>query len=304
MISRPIKNIFLEGPDLSGKTTFYENIHKESDYRWNIQDRSGLSMLVHAKFYGRDTFTCVEHLREELYNLNNITIILLPEWDEIGRRFNLRGDPIQNITSLRKLHDLFSEAALELEELPNVFVVRGVADNHVVKYTLRKLLEYENASTKSLQENCYSACMTTDSREVVGLNFTLYDSGGFTDIDTADLLYEDEVDYYEDIVNQVTKKIENELEGLNPYERKESFESRRFIYNSETCISLAHFLLRKDVLDCKFFLRSSNVRDTLYYDLNFLKHLSKEVYNKLECTDQFCRMKFIINSGHVISEEE
>ena len=69
MIKRPINYIFLEGPDLAGKTTFYENVHKSSDYRWNIQDRSALSMLIHAKYYGRDTFRHVEQLRSELYNL-------------------------------------------------------------------------------------------------------------------------------------------------------------------------------------------------------------------------------------------
>mgnify|MGYP003666767751 FL=1 len=110
MVKRPINYIFLEGSDLSGKTTFYENIHNASKYRWNIQDRSALSMLVHAKYYGRDTFRHVEQLRSELYNLNNIMIILIPDWDIIAKRFNSRGDPIQNITSLKKLYTLFQHA--------------------------------------------------------------------------------------------------------------------------------------------------------------------------------------------------
>ena len=70
MLRFPTNYLILEGPDLSGKTTFYESIHKSSNYRWNIQDRSALSMLVHAKYYGRDTFRHVEQLRSELYNLN------------------------------------------------------------------------------------------------------------------------------------------------------------------------------------------------------------------------------------------
>ena len=92
MIKRPIDYIFLEGPDLSGKTTLYESIHKLSDYRWNIQDRSALSMLVHARYYERDTFRHVEQLRSELFNLNNLTILLLPKWDVIIKRFSDRGD--------------------------------------------------------------------------------------------------------------------------------------------------------------------------------------------------------------------
>ena len=48
-----IENITIEGPDLSGKTTLYNNIHKQTNYRWNIQDRSMMSMLAHAIFYDR-----------------------------------------------------------------------------------------------------------------------------------------------------------------------------------------------------------------------------------------------------------
>ena len=224
MIKRPINYIFLEGPDLAGKTTFYENIHKASDYRWNIQDRSALSMLVHAKYYNRNTFRHVEQLRSELYNLNNITIILLPKWEEIARRFNLRGDPIQNITSLKKIYDLFSEAAAELKSLPNVVVIEGTADDQVVKYTVRKLIEYENASSLDLQQNCVNAVCSKEVNEVIGLNFTLFDDGSFDDIDEGDLLFEDEVEYYDGIITDIQTKISNELEGLNPYERKETKE--------------------------------------------------------------------------------
>ena len=300
MIKRPINYIFLEGPDLAGKTTFYENVHKSSEYRWNIQDRSALSMLIHAKYYGRDTFRHVEQLRSELYNLNNVTIILLPKWDEVARRFNLRGDPIQNITSLRKLYDLFSEAAEELRTLPNVIVIEGIADDQVVKYTVRKLIEYENASSHQIQQNCVNAAFSKESKEVVGLNFTLFDDGSFEDIDEGDLLFEDEVDYYDGIITDIQKKIADELNGDNPYNRKETKESRRFIYHSDTCISLAHFLIRDDSLDCKFFLRSSNVKDTLYYDINFIKHMSKVVYNSFDIQDKFCRISVIINSGHIL----
>lgn len=300
MLKRPINYIFLEGPDLSGKTTFYENMHKSSDYRWNIQDRSALSMLIHAKYYGRDTFRHVEQLRSELYNLNNIMVILLPSWHEVARRFNLRGDPIQNITSLKKLYDLFVEASEELKSMPNVIVIETIADDQVVKHTVRKLIEYENASSENIQYNCMNAVYTKKEKEIIGLNFTLFDDGEFKDIDEGDLLYDKEVDYYDNIISEIKQKITNEMSGKNPYERKETVNSRRFIYNSDTCISTAHFLLRDECLDCKFFLRSSNVKDTLYYDINFLKHMSKVVYNELEAFDKFCRMTIVINSGHII----
>ncbi len=77
-------------------------------------------------------------------------------------------------------------------------------------------------------------------------------------------------------------------------------KSRRFIYADESCIALAHFNYRNDCLDCHFVLRSSNVRDTLYYDLNFLYSLCKEVYYTLELESKvYCRLRFTINSAHI-----
>ena len=303
MINRPINYIFIDGPDLSGKTTFYENIHKATEYRWNIQDRSALSRLVHAKYYGRKTFRHVEQLRSELHNLNNITIILLPPWNEIARRFNERGDPIQNISSLKKLYTLFEEAAEELVALPNVILINGIIDDHIVKHTIRTLVNYENASTASINHNCINTC-DSSNKEAIGINFTLYDNGTFDDVDHDLLLYDKEVAYYDGIIAEIKQKIENELSGVNEYNSKETLESRRFIYSSDTCISLAHFLLREESLDCKFFLRSSNIKDTFGYDLNFLKYMSSVVYNILDAQGKFCRINVVINSGHIIDEKQ
>jgi hypothetical protein len=300
MIKRPIDYIFLEGPDLSGKTTLYESIHKLSNYRWNIQDRSALSMLVHARYYKRDTFRHVEQLRSELFNLNNLTILLLPKWDVIIRRFSDRGDEIQNLSSLKKIYDLFSEAAEELKHYPNFIIMRETVDDQSAKYLLNQISYYEDSDTRSIANNCVSACLARESKECLGLNFTLFDNGDFEDVDAGDLLYEKEVDYYQEILESVKDKIVKELSGENEYNRNETKASRRFIYTSNSCISLAHFLLRENGLDCKYFLRSSNVKDTLYYDLNFLKFLSSEIYKILNAQGTFCRMSFIINSGHIL----
>jgi len=304
LIKRPINYIFLEGPDLSGKTTFYEKMHKATNYRWNIHDRSSLSMLVHAKQYERNTFRHVEQLRSELYNLNNIMIILLPDWDEIAKRFNSRGDPIQNITSLRKIYSMFSDAVSEFENYSNVIVLRKPVDDQTIKYIINLLKEYENPTTKHIQKNFLNSIGTKKENECIGMNVTLFDEGDFSDIDEGDLLYEEEVDYYNDIITETIDKIKKELAGENDHNKKQTFQSRRFIYTSNTCISLGHFLLREEGLDCKFFLRSSNVKDTLYYDLNFIKYFSSQVYSLLKANGKFCRINVVINSGHVIPEEE
>ena len=116
------------------------------------------------------------------------------------------------------------------------------------------------------------------------------------------LNYHKEKEYYQKIENTVFNKIKAEMRGENEYERKEGLDSRRYIYTDNSCISLAHFLIRDGHMDTKFFLRSSNVKETLRYDLNFIKHLTAEVFRYFKCDRQgdYCKIEIVINSTHVI----
>ncbi len=303
--STPINYIFIEGPDCSGKTTLYEMIHKASGYHWNIQDRSALSMLIHAKYYGRDTFRHVEQLKRELYNLNNQLIICLPDWDVIVKRFTKRGDPIQNLSSLRKLYNLFFEATEEFQHYPNVTVIRSVVDKPLVHSLVNQYRAFERKSVHHLRDSMLQMLGTSAAnrfQEVVGFNFVHYDTGDFSDINKDMLVYEKEKDYYERIEKAMFKTIGDELNGDNPYGRKEDLHSRRFIYTDDSCIATCHFLIRDDHMDARFYLRSSNVKDTVHYDLNFLKHLTSEVFRYFKCDREgnYCKMEFTVGSGHII----
>lgn len=303
--STPIDYIFIEGPDCSGKTTLYEMIHNASDYKWNIQDRSALSMLIHAKYYGRSTFNHVEQLKRELYNINNQLVICLPDWSVIVKRFTKRGDPIQNLASLRKLYDLFSEAAQEFQHYPNVTVVKSIVDKAFVLSLVNQYRAFERKSVHHLRDSMLQMLGTSAAnryQEVVGLNFVHYDTGDFSDIDEEMLVYEKEKDYYERIESAVFKTIKDELAGNNPYGRKETLSSRRFIYTDSSCIATCHFLIRDDHMDARFYLRSSNVKDTVHYDLNFLKHLTAEVFRYFKCDREgnYCKMEITVGSGHVV----
>ena len=299
-MKNPINRIILEGPDLSGKTTLYNQIHKASNFRWNVQDRSALSMLVYAKLYGRPEFTHVENLNQELNDLNNQVIILLPDWSTIVARYNTRGDELQNFISLRKVYNFFEEAAGDLIHLPNVTVIRKEVDDFVLSDIIESFHRFESAPFASLSNNCLLAASTGKNLEKVGLRLTSYDHGRFDDVVKEDLQYESEKVYYDDIKRKVLTKITDELSGINEYFRVESIDSRRFIYTSDTCISLAHFMYRDRILNAKYFLRSSNTRDTLRYDLNFLKYLSKCVFEKLDLPKgTLTKMEVLINSAHV-----
>jgi len=298
----PINYFFIEGPDCSGKTTLYEMIHKESSYQWNIQDRSALSMLIHARYYGRDTFNHIEQLKKELYNINNHLVICLPEWKVIVDRFQKRGDPIQNINSLRKIYDLFEEAVEEFQNYANVVIFRNKVNKQSVKDLVTWFKYFEKRPLSQLQTYVLQTVAASGKKEVLGFNFVHYDTGDFNDVDKQMLSYEKEKDYYQKIEAAVFDKIKSEMKGENEYEREEGLDSRRFIYTDDSCISLAHFLVRDGHVDAKFFLRSSNVKDTLKYDLNFVKHLTGEVFRYFKCDRQgdYCKIEVVINSGHVL----
>ena len=299
----PVNQITLEGPDLSGKTTLYQKIHEKSGYHWIIQDRSALSSVVYARLYGRNDYFHVEALKRELSNLNNIIILLLPNWNIIAKRFQKRGDEIQNLVSLKKVYDLFSEAADEFENYPNVILIKSEVDDNMVNYIVHQLRShFERKPYHEYADFFKIAAASSDNLEKVGLNLTHYDNGMFDDVSEEMLRYEKEKVYYDKIRRNLLRKIEDEIAGCNEYNRPETYESRRFIYTDDSCLSLCHFMLRNEFLYGEFYLRSSNTKETLSYDMNFIKALTRDVFSKLsEFSDiKMCKLSLKIGSGHIL----
>ena len=94
------EKLILEGPDLTGKTSLYQKIHKETDFKWNIQDRSALSMICYARQFER----CASDLRRDFYKeitcLNNRVVILLPDFISIIAKLV---NKIVNNTAIQRL---------------------------------------------------------------------------------------------------------------------------------------------------------------------------------------------------------
>jgi len=300
----PINQITLEGPDLSGKTTLYQKLHEKSGYFWNIQDRSSLSMIVYARLYGRSDYFHVESLKRELSNLNNVMILLLPDWSVIAERFQKRGDEIQNLVSLKKVYDLFSEAADEFENYPNVILIKTEVNDSMTSYIIHSLRSrFEDKSYHEYADFFKIAAASSDNLEKVGLNLVHYDDGMFDDVSEEMLHYEKEKVYYQKIRKKLLKKIDDELAGANEYGREETHESRRFIYTDDSCLSLCHFMLRNEFLYGEFYLRSSETKETLQYDMNFIKSLTRDVFSRLsEFSDiKMCKISLKIGSGHILA---
>ena len=275
-------------------------LHKKSGFRWNVQDRSALSMLIYAKLYNRGTFPEIERLNAEIKNLNNRYIILLPRWDVIGKRFHERGDEIQNLISLKKLYKLFSEAADEFESYPNVAVIRSDNALDHLDNTIQTIKNLETSSLTKVAQQVFEYAKSSSNLEATPLTLTYYDDGKFENIDYKALGYEGEKEYYKTITNAVIEKIKSELSGDNEYNRKETLSSRRFVYTHDSCISFAQFLFRNNLLDCHFVLRSSDVKNTLQYDIQFLYYLCSRVYKQLNLSRNVCRIRINFNSAHII----
>jgi hypothetical protein len=106
------------------------------------------------------------------------------------------------------------------------------------------------------------------------------------------LEYEGEKEYYLKIREKLHyKMVQNHSDG-------QDVSSRRIIYNDDSCISLAHFLIREQMFDAKFFVRSSNVKDTLKYDINFIHFLTSQVYQHYHCK-QPVKIEVTLNSAHI-----
>ena len=283
-----IKNVVLEGPDLSGKTTLYNNIHRLTSFSWNIQDRSHMSMLCYARQYGRGVDIVDrwrDELREYLLCLNNRLIVLLPDISVVTQRLHERGDEFQNIESLLSLHAIFTEEVALIESLPNVYVLRDelpalVTAEKCVQWLMRgQQLNIEGIGSELVQ----MMNLSPSTSEVIGCNFQLTPLTNDSLINNSDIMrYPPEEAYYAKILSHVLANIDDELCGRNEYTKPQKpMSTRRFIFTQGSCISLIHTVLRGDCLYMNVYCRSSNVRDTFSHDLQFLYYLFGRIRARL-----------------------
>ena len=302
MIRFPTNYVILEGPDLSGKTTFYNALHKASGYRWNIQDRSFISMLIHAGQYGRDTKLHSYNLQTELMNLNNRFVLMLPDFEDVVVRYSIRGDEIQSLDDIRMLYNHFQDVSKEIANYPNVIVLNSSDLDFNTALVRHQIDAIESGDLDLIGDFVKTFVSNTKRLEATPLSFTLYDNGQFVDANSDIMNYEPEKEYYLGIYQAMIKKIRRELRGQNEYSRVETLESRRFVYTDDTCISFIQASYRENILDMHFALRSSEVKTTFTHDLKFLYFLTSCVYKELQLIPNKIdvRMRFNLNSAHIL----
>jgi len=293
----PTKYMILEGPDLSGKTSLYNELHKQTKYKWNIQDRSALSMLCYARLYKRNVDEYRQKLHDEINDLNNRIVVLLPPFHVLKSRYDDRGDDIQDLASLSRLYDIFIEESKKIHPRPNVMVLM---ENNDLESLVTSVFEWsvclENSDPFNVGEIVRDTVRgSLKDEEIIRASFIVDNDS----VDESILKHESEGTYYAGIYNSVLRTIEDELAGRNSYNQPQNIDSRRFIYHSDSCIACIHFLPRDGKLRVPTVLRSTDVVRNASIDLQFLGFVAAEVNKKFEweCTEIMLDVQF--NSAHI-----
>jgi hypothetical protein len=295
----PTNHVVICGPDCSGKSTLYKNIHKISNFRWNIHDRSFLSMICYAEQYGRDSKEHRLGLLREVCDQNNRIIVLLPPLGTVLQRYRQRGDEFQNEESLMKLYDIFKKESTFLRLFPNVKFVESESYSKDIAYDCVAWIEsLERSSPRNIG---YSIARSTKScgNDSLVFNtrilFDLFEEKNFED----SMSYEKESKYYKQIIKQTFTTIDNEISGKNEYSLPQSLNSRRFYYSSDTCISSIHFLIKDDKLEVHSVLRSTDVDRNASFDLKFLCHLSLQTIKRYKWPVNSVELFTKFNCAHI-----
>lgn len=294
-----IKNVFIEGPDCSGKTTVINKIHKHTNYRYHMFDRSRMSKHIFSNLYNRDNKDIDSKLfDEEQSDLSNLYIVLLPGIDVVTDRFNLRGDEIHDTKGIQNVYQAFENHIKNSCSLPNVIVVRE-KDNQWTT-VLGAIESYEKKKEFNVIKNFVDSLTRKESilvkTEEVGLLSSLKK-------DNECMNFEKEREYYEKIEKDFIQNFINETSGNNEYNRKEQDNSRRFIYTSDTCISSIHALVRDNTVHVNAYMRSSNV-DQVKHDYNFIKNqivvFNNLIQSKFSKHCDYYRYNLSFGSAHII----
>ena len=303
MLRFPTSTLFIEGPDCSGKTSLINQIHAETKYSWHIMDRSQFSRKLFCDLYNRVVPTAKDDLYFEMNNLNNRYVFLMPTLDVILKRFENRGDEIHDRKSMIQVYKKFSKAVDVVRIFPNVTALYG---NHAVENLSSRVCTSLHLSEKPMLREVSDQVIDLVSvrgNEAYPVQFTLYDDGKFEESDPDILNYEGESEYYQGILSRLHEKISDELSGKNEYNRVEDTSSRRFVYADDTCISFIQVGIRERLMDFHVVIRSTDVKKIFPYDLKFLYYLSSTCYDRFKNEVDSVRMRFNINSAHIIKKD-
>jgi len=291
-------NINIEGPDCSGKTTLYSQLHKKTNFKYNIQDRSCMSMFVYAKMYKReDASLWFDKILDDLKRLDTLYILLLPTEETILNRLEKRGDEFQDKDSILNVRSYFKNVAkIGFGSFPNVLVL----EEDDLETNIKKSLEFISSLNEMPgQELIKSLTLNSGRNELIDVQCKEEVDRNHLDLTVLD--FPQEKEYYEKIEFEFFNKIFREFVGLNERNQAQKHDSRRFIYTNDSCISMIHVLWRQNKLNVSATLRSSNISKTLWADYEFLKILSVKTAKEMSLSED-CVINLTVNirSAHIV----
>lgn len=299
-----LHTVCLEGPDLSGKTSLYKDLHRMSGYRWNIQDRAEVSMLVFSEYYDRgDSDRWKSSLNDRLKDMNHRFVLLLPSLPLLKERYLQRGDEIHTMETLIKTHRMFEERFASLESHPNVLLLRVTQANQgdIAQIAYQWLKNSEEENLIQLASRIQSVADFFDD-EALGVACQYDFDAEYTDTDPTVMMYEPEAKYYQGIRDQFIRKITKEIAGENEYNSAQKPQTtRRFVYAHDSCISMINMLIRDDELNVYLVLRSSDTKNTLSYDLRFIANVISEAETFIDVELKRRVLDIRIHSAHIIN---
>lgn len=294
-----IDNIVLEGADCSGKTTLFEVLHKDTNYAYNIQDRSNLSMYIYANLYGRnDSNKWYRNFWNEIKSFNTLYVILLPEDDVIRSRILSRGDDKQTPDSAVKINEEFRKLAKFYfrNMFPNILVVdidKETTINNVSDIVMQRLSNLERASPADMVRDVVFASGKNELVDISTKELVFSTKLKARPIMWDVLDFPQEKEYYAGIRDKVITNVERVLMT------NQKLDSRRFIYADDSCISLIHTMYRNNIIDVNVTMRSSNVSNTLWADYEFLRILSLDIANAMQIQTSDIILTLNIRSAHI-----
>ena len=291
-------NINIEGPDCSGKTTLYNKLHKATNYQYNIQDRSCMSMFVYAKMYKRNnTSLWFDKILDDLKRLDTLYIIMLPSENVLLERLKARGDELQDEVSVLEVRNHFRNLAkMGFGSFPNVLVL----EEEDLETNVNESLRFINTLNEMPGQELIKSLVFNSGRNEL-IDVQCKEQVNKNQLDLTVLNFPQEKEYYEKIEFEFFNKIFKEFAGLNEYNQAQKHDSRRFVYSDDSCISMIHVLWRQNKLNMSVTLRSSNVSKTLWADYEFLKILSVKTAEEMSLPED-CDVNLTVNirSAHIV----
>ena len=303
-----INDITIECPDLSGKTTLFNNLHNKTNYEYNIQDRSELSMLAYAILYDRDQAVWRRRLRNKLNNLNHLFVVLLPPLSVAHDRFKNRGDDKHTKSSLTQLYKIFYDLIEEFKLYSTFFVVKEPYDeDELMERVYKKINNSQPEKPELVAEKVRMNALASPNKEAYPIVFETELGHGFMTSITDAFEFESEREYYTKILSKTLTTLTKEMVGDNSYLTKQDpIKTRRFIYADDSCIALFHMMYREGRLNFYATLRSSDIVNIFQHDYKFLLYLCGECAKSVGIKDyeipEECTLTVTINSAHIIGD--